>query len=78
MEDRTIRWEKWEIEQHAVFGDGEYYHYDAGAGLLWYFDGKRLMAGDENGKTLYDFTMSEWYKKNHWRKIRRTNIILCH
>lgn len=59
---------KWEIEQHAVFGDGEYYHYDAGAGLLWYFDGKRLMAGDENGKTLYDFTMSEWYKKNHLEK----------
>lgn len=60
--------EKWKMEQHAVFGDGEYYHYDAGAGLLWYFDGKRLMAGDENGKTLYDFTMSEWYKKNHLEK----------
>ena len=59
---------KWKMEQHAVFGDGEYYHYDAGAGLLWYFDGKRLMAGDENGKTLYDFTMSEWYKKNHLEK----------
>ena len=26
------------------------------------------MAGDENGKTLYDFTMSEWYKKNHLEK----------
>ena len=26
------------------------------------------MAGDENVKTLYDFTMSEWYKKNHLEK----------
>ena len=56
---------KWKMQQHTVFGDGEYYGYGAEAGLLWGFDGKRLMAGDKNGKTLYDFTISEWLKKNH-------------
>lgn len=66
------------MKQHAAFGDEEYYHYAAGAGLLWNFDGKRLIAGDQTGKTIYDFTMAEWYKANHLkeeRKVEGYNIV---
>lgn len=68
----------WKMKQHAAFGDEEYYHYAAGAGLLWNFDGKRLIAGDQTGKTRYDFTMAEWDKANHLeeeRKVEGYNIV---
>ena len=55
---------KWKIQQHVAVGDEQYYHYDTAAGLLWNFDGKRLTVGDQTGKTVYNFTMSEWRKKN--------------